>query len=60
MSLSARTLKNMGPATTLHVGFNYLGARAKKLPEDNLENFYINRFGRTLYSMFFEGYTEKL
>lgn len=60
VSLSARTLKNMGPATTLHVGFNYLGARAKKLPEDNLENFYINRFGRTLYSMFFEGYTEKL
>ena len=31
-----------------------------KLPEDNLENFYINRFGRVLYSMFFEGYTEKL
>ena len=31
-----------------------------KLPEDNLENFYINRFGRKLYSMFFEGYTEKL
>ena len=31
-----------------------------KLPEDNLENYYINRFGRKLYSMFFEGYTEKL
>lgn len=31
-----------------------------KLPETNLENFYINRFGRKLYSMFFEGYTEKL
>lgn len=25
-----------------------------------MENFYINRFGRVLYSMFFEGYTEKL
>jgi protoporphyrinogen oxidase len=32
----------------------------KKLPETSLENFYINRFGRKLYSMFFEGYTEKL
>ncbi|RFT29266.1 hypothetical protein CG403_06635, partial [Gardnerella vaginalis] len=31
-----------------------------KLPETNLENFYINRFGKKLYSMFFEGYTEKL
>ena len=60
VSLSARTLRNMGPVTTLHVGFNYLGARVRRLPEDNLENFYINRFGRALYSMFFEGYTEKL
>ncbi|MBR3439380.1 MAG: hypothetical protein IKH13_07770, partial [Clostridia bacterium] len=28
--------------------------------ENSLEDFYINRFGKTLYSMFFEGYTEKL
>jgi protoporphyrinogen oxidase len=31
-----------------------------KLPEDNLENFYINRFGKKLYRMFFEYYTENL
>ena len=31
-----------------------------KKPVDSLENFYINSFGRKLYSMFFEGYTEKL
>ena len=31
-----------------------------KKKEDCLENFYINRFGKTLYSMFFEKYTEKL
>lgn len=30
------------------------------LPEDNLGNFYNNRFGKTLYGTFFEGYTEKL
>ena len=28
--------------------------------EENLEDFYINRFGKKLYSMFFEGYTEKV
>ncbi|MBO4732028.1 MAG: hypothetical protein J5597_04390 [Spirochaetaceae bacterium] len=31
-----------------------------KLPEDNLENLYVNSFGRKLYSMFFEYYTENL
>lgn len=30
------------------------------LPEDNLGNYYNNRFGKTLYGTFFEGYTEKL
>lgn len=60
ISLSPATLRAMGPVTTAGVGTSYLSSVAKKLPEDNLENFYINRFGRKLYSMFFEGYTEKL
>ena len=60
VSLNARTLRTMGMATTAHVGASYLAAKARPLPEDNLENFYVNRFGRRLYSMFFEGYTEKL
>jgi protoporphyrinogen oxidase len=60
VSLSAATLKAMGFGTAMNVGFSYLGSCAHKLPEDSLENFYINRFGRKLYSMFFEGYTEKL
>ncbi len=60
ISLKGSTLKNMGFATTMQVGFSYLHACAHKLPEDNLENFYINRFGRKLYSMFFEYYTENL
>ena len=50
----------MGLKLTLVAGFSYLKSMVHKLPEDNLENFYINRFGRKLYSMFFEGYTEKL
>ena len=60
ISLSPNTLKAMGFPLTMVAGFSYLKSMVHKLPEDNLENFYINRFGRKLYSMFFEGYTEKL
>lgn len=60
ISMKAETIKNMGFATTMRAGFSYLGSCISKKPEDNLENFYINRFGKVLYSMFFEGYTEKL
>lgn len=60
ISMKWETIKNMGFATTMAAGFSYLGSVFHKRPEDNLENFYINRFGKKLYSMFFEGYTEKL
>lgn len=60
ISLKPETFKNFGLLTTLQVGFSYLASLFRKLPEDNLENFYINRFGRKLYSMFFEYYTENL
>ncbi|OZG69532.1 NAD(P)/FAD-dependent oxidoreductase [Bifidobacterium eulemuris] len=60
ISLSANTFRAMGFKLTMQAGFSYLASMVHKLPEDNLENFYINRFGRKLYSMFFEGYTEKL
>ncbi len=60
ISLKPETFKNMGFAATMKCGFSYLGAMLHKLPEDNLENFYINSFGRELYSMFFEYYTENL
>ena len=54
------TIKNMGFGTTVVAGFSYLGSCIHKRKEDSLENFYINRFGKRLYSMFFEKYTEKL
>ncbi len=60
VKMSASTIKNMGFATTIAAGFSYLKAAMFKKPENSLENFYINRFGKKLYSMFFEGYTEKL
>ena len=54
------TLINLGFLRTLEAGFSYLFAMMFKKPETSLENFYINRFGKKLYSMFFEDYTEKL
>ena len=60
VKMNWNTIKNMGLITTMEAGFSYLGSCIHKLPETNLENFYINRFGKVLYSMFFEGYTEKL
>ena len=60
ISLKWSTLKTMGLGTTMSVGFSYLHSVFHKLPVTSLENFYINSFGRKLYSMFFEGYTEKL
>ncbi len=60
VTMKPQTFKNMGLAATIKSGASYLKACVVKKPEDSLENFYINRFGKTLYGMFFEGYTEKL
>ncbi|MBQ3670130.1 MAG: NAD(P)/FAD-dependent oxidoreductase [Treponema sp.] len=60
VSLKKETLLNMGFLNMMKVGFSYLRSVFHKLPETNLENFYINRFGRKLYEMFFEYYTENL
>lgn len=60
VSMKPETIRNMGLVTTIQAGCSYVKAAVHKLPETSLENFYINRFGRKLYSMFFEGYTEKL
>lgn len=60
ISLKAETLKNMGFGTTIIVGFSYLKSAIFKKKEKSLEDFYINRFGKKLYSMFFENYTENL
>ena len=60
ISLKPQTFINMGFARTVKSGFSYLRSCAVKREENSLEDFYINRFGKTLYSMFFEGYTEKL
>lgn len=60
INLSLKTIKNLGLKDTLSGGFSYLKSLFIKKKETNLENFYINRFGYKLYSIFFKGYTEKL
>ena len=60
ISMKWSTIRSMGFFTTMKAGFSYLFSCVHKLPETSLENFYINRFGRVLYSMFFESYTEKV
>ncbi|MBR0467504.1 NAD(P)/FAD-dependent oxidoreductase [Candidatus Saccharibacteria bacterium] len=60
VSLKASTIKNMGLGTTFVVGCSYMKSAIHKRPEKSLEDFYINRFGKKLYSMFFENYTENL
>ena len=60
ISLKAETFMNMGLATTVMAGLSYMKAMLFKRKERSLEDFYINRFGRKLYGMFFERYTENL
>ena len=60
ISMKFETFRNMGFIRTVKAGFSYLKSIIIKKEEDSLENFYINRFGKVLYSMFFEKYTEKL
>lgn len=60
ISFKWETFKNMGLGTTIVVGFSYLASVVHKREEKSLEDFYINRFGKKLYAMFFERYTENL
>ncbi len=60
LSIKPETFKNLGFGRTVKSGFGYVFAQIFKKKETSLENFYINRFGRPLYEMFFEYYTENL
>ena len=60
ISLKASTFRNMGFRRTMKAGFGYLGSMLHKRDENSLADFYVNRFGKPLYEMFFEDYTEKV
>jgi protoporphyrinogen oxidase len=60
ISLKFETFSNMGLTRTFKAAFGYIYSNINKQEENSLENFYINRFGKPLYKMFFENYTEKV
>lgn len=60
ISIKTQTFVNMGFSRTMKAGFGYLRAVLFKRKEESLGDFYINRFGKPLYEMFFEDYTEKV
>ena len=61
LALTAGTLRKLGLRRTAAIAASYLRARLRPIrPEQNLQDFLINRFGRELYRTFFQSYTEKL
>ncbi len=61
ITLSADTIRKLGIFKTIKIGLSYM--RSVLFPirnEKNLEQFFINRFGRELYLTFFKSYTEKV
>ena len=60
ISLKLKTLKSMGFIRTINVICSYIKTMLIKKKENSLEDFYINQFGKKLYKMFFEKYTEKV
>jgi protoporphyrinogen oxidase len=61
ITLSFDTLRKLGFLRTVRCGFSYLRSALFPLKNvKNLEDFFINRFGRELYRTFFQSYTEKV
>jgi len=61
IKLSAQTILNLGFFRMVKIGFSYILIRLFPLKkEENLEDFFINRFGKELYLTFFKSYTEKV
>ncbi len=61
MTLSVQTLTNLGLGRAFKIGYSYVYSSVfppKRV--ENLEEFFISRFGRELYKTFFQAYTEKV
>ena len=61
IQLSMATLSNLGILRTIKIGLSYM--KAMMFPPrriENLEQFFISRFGKELYETFFHSYTEKV
>ena len=61
ISLSVDTLSKLGPIRSVKIGLSYIYQTLFPLkPENTLEEFFTNRFGKELYNTFFKSYTEKV
>lgn len=61
VQLNASALRQLGAAKTLRIAMSYAASLLCPVKEEkNLEDFFINRFGRELYETFFKSYTEKV
>jgi len=59
--LSGDTVSKLGPAKVARIGTSYMWSVLFPIRnEQNLEQFFMNRFGRELYLTFFKSYTEKV
>lgn len=58
--VTERIFSQLGAGLTLKSGLSLLGTAFFKHNEENLEGYLINRFGKTLYTLFFKEYTRKL
>jgi protoporphyrinogen oxidase len=61
ISLNKNTAVNLGIIRIARIAASYFWSCLFPIrPEENLEQFFINRFGRELYRTFFQSYTEKV
>ena len=61
IALSIDTILKLGLLNTFLIGLSYFKSLLFPIKnENNLEDFFINRFGKRLYLTFFKDYTEKV
>lgn len=60
ITLSLTNIRKLGIGHTTKIFFSYVQSRLFPRKEVSLEDFFINRFGTTLYKTFFKSYTEKV
>lgn len=61
ISLTGDTLGKLGFIRTLRIACSYMKSAIFPIKSaQNLEQFFVNRFGRELYETFFKSYTEKI
>lgn len=61
LEFNTKTLKQLGFLLSLKIGFSYaLSLLFPIRKEKSLEDFFINRFGKKLYTLLFKDYTEKV